>query len=963
MAKSSVWGGLLKERDRNLSWIEKNLCDLDYAGLYLGDEMNTYHFDWEAAIKDGSIDESWRVVFSNMMASGLSMSAPAIALFYQQLHDYFPDWVVERTMCPPTGFNQELMKRDGIRPFAVESKMPLEAFDVICMSMDLSGSAAAVPWLILEGGIPLYSKDRSEEDSFVILGGSALVNPAPYAPFCDILFMGEGEEILPQLLLMMKEGRRQGRAREEILLDAARKWDCLYVPRFYEERYRDDGRLAGTFPLRGDVPKRIRINRVKDLDKVFVTTRPFVNFSEHTTYNTSYEISRGCEGKCAFCLGGFTSLPYRARSAELVKKIAESTIYETGNTSATPVSFNSVSHPQINRIIDDLSGMIGDRIRLVSMRMDGFHNNPELCCYISMQKRGRIAFGVEGASQRLRDLVSKNLSEEQILDTMHEVCRRRFAIVKFMMICNLPSETPADLDELYELAVKIKRIFEEETPPGAKIPKLLISWNSLLVSPHTPLQWAPVKTGILPAYEEFCEKILALGFSTFVPQASADDLMTHFFLRGDGRMAQLLAYMAGEGMIRHDEAYSFGDCEKAEAFMRENGLPPREEWLREYSWEDALPWDIVESPASKEYLYRRYMAIEQKKPASDPICTESCSGCGACVREQLEVLRAMPARREKDRIINLHHPVKKTEFRPVQHVLLEYSCDDLHSVVMPSYWDCEIRRALFHAGVDFDPDSVESFGSRMYERQLGSGANVTCISLGRVYDTDQLRRLIEKHAVNFRVVSVTETRIARRVALAEYRMSLPEGTDKEALRRTIEKRLGEEKWLYGIKTAGSFAYNLRPHVTDVEIRGDDMHIKLCSAYADPRLVFRFLLDIPEDELIHQMPERTGFTFENKGILDIAMTREMRDRYIRSLEAECADAADGPEAAYIAGAQCFNDIDSLFRRDYSVFKRGGRGASNGKYLLRLIEFTVSAADGAPADDPSLEALRKYLNTSA
>ena len=196
------WTKRIEERDINRKWLEDNIFDLEFAGLYLGDEMNTFHFDWDSAVREGRIDKTWRVVIANLVSSYFSLSAPAVALFYQQLHEYFPEWAIERSFCPPTGFDKELMEKDGIRPFAAESGMPLEAFDVMCLSIDLSGSYAAVPWIIMKSGIPLYSKDRGGDDSFVILGGSALVNPGPYAPFCDILFMGEGEEILPQLLSM-----------------------------------------------------------------------------------------------------------------------------------------------------------------------------------------------------------------------------------------------------------------------------------------------------------------------------------------------------------------------------------------------------------------------------------------------------------------------------------------------------------------------------------------------------------------------------------------------------------------------------------------------------------------------------------------------------------------------------------------------------------------------------------------
>lgn len=952
MSANNKWNRLTEERDRNRKWLEDNIFDLEYAGLYLGDEMNTFHFDWDGAVRDGSIEKTWRVVISNLMATHFTMTAPAVALFYQELHEYYPDWVVERSLCPPTELDQELMEKDGIHPFAVESGMPLKAFDVLCLSIDLSGSPVAVPWMIKESGIPLHAEDRGEDDSFVILGGSALVNPEPFSPFCDIQFLGEGEEILPQLLSMMEEGRRKGLSREEILLRAAQSWDCIYVPEFYEERYDGDGHFDGTFPLRDDVPKRIRFSRVRDLDKVFMITKPFVNFGTSVVYNEHYEISRGCEGKCAFCMGGFSSLPYRIRSAELVKQTLDTIIRETGNTSVTPVSFNTVSHPDINRIISDLTGEFGDKVRLISMRMDGFHDNPELCCFISMQTKGRMAFGVEGASQRLRDLVSKNLTEERILDTMREVCRSGYYVIKFMMICNLPTESEEDLDELYELAVKIRRIFEEETPPGGRMPRLLFSWNPLKVSPHTPLQWTGVRQGKISAFDDFAEKVKGLGFNSVVHENTADEWLTNLFLRGDRRLAALLEYMAERGEVRHQETYSDEAYDRAVRFLHDNQLPPVDEWFREYGLDEPLPWDIVESPASKEYLKKRCKAMHQRKPVSDPVCTESCSGCGACDSYQREQLRSMPARREKDRKIDLHHPVRREKPVHVQHVQMMFTYDRMHSVVVPSYWDCEIRRALFKAGVSFDPDSVECFGSRDYAKQIASGFNVTSISLCSRYDLSQLKELIEEHAVNFRVDSIDETDRPLRPTSVTYRIRLPEGTDPVLFAEKLKKKQSEKEWLCKGENMFSHMQDLKRSVKDVFVQDNELVIVLFSGMADPMKVYRYLLDLPRDKVIRRFPVRTGFTFEKTGVLDLARTRDVRDAYIRSL-GDTTEAGTRDEAleAYISSNQCLMDIDRLIRRDYLIYEEGYRHHETRERLAGLIGYTAGFSGIAEEDDPA------------
>lgn len=965
---ADFWKLLLDERNNNQKWFEKRFLELDFPELYLGDEMNTFHFDWDRAITENTIEETFRIALLNMAASRQSFSAPAISLFYELLHAYDPSWVIERSLCPPTPGNRIVMKNDGIRPFAVESKMPLPAFDVVCLSMGLTLSAVNVPWLILESGIPLHSKDRFPSDPFVILGGSALVNPGPFLPFCDLLFFGEGEDILPELLSMIQKGKRDGLSRDEILMNAVCRWDCLLAPCFYEERFSENGRFTGTFPLNNKVPEHIRFSKIPDLNKTFIPSRPFLNFSTYTPHSSHFEISRGCEGKCSFCMPGFTTLPFRPRNSKLVLDTMDKLIYETGNTAMSPVSFNSVSHPEINEIIRDMSSIVEDRIRLISLRMDDFISNPELCCFISMQKRGRIAFGVEGSSQRLRNLVSKNLSEEQILAAMRETCRTGYSTVKFMMICNLPSETKEDLEELYQLAVKIHDIFEEETLPGKMRPWLLISWNTLHVSPHTPLQWTGISHTILPEYAEFTDKIKALGFSTFTPSFSADDVMSQLILRGDSRLSKLLEYLARNGEIKHNAPYSDDVVEKTVHFLSDNSLPSIDEWFRAYTWEDAFPWDIVESPASKEYLYKRYLTLNMANPKPDPICSESCSGCGACGGEHQKELRGMVPLREEDRKIDLHHPVRKTDFRPVLYVLMEFEYDYLHSAVIPSYWDCEIRRALFHAGVSFDPDSVESFGSSMFSDHCAAGFNVTGISLGKHYEPEQLKDLIEEHAVNFHVRSVSEAEAPLRVHTVSYRIPLPEDIDAEELSSYIETALGEKEWsywFYADSVPRPLLKNLRPAVQRVKIQDNYMLITMGPAFTAPGNIYHYLLQLPPDKPLPFMPERIGFTFEKQGIIEQAMSRKTRDAFIRhrAKKIKHGDEEFNGLAAYISSENCLQDLKALIRRDYTMpppfhyripKNLSGRKRDlysfkgSVKYLLKLIAFVIRDYEGIFSD---------------
>ena len=767
------WTTLKEERDRNIRWVNDRLFDLDFPMLYLGDEMNTFHFDWDSTIEKGTIDEIPRILFLNLGSYKRTLDASALLMFYDELHTLKPSWIVERSLCPASANDLKIMRADSIRPFAVESKMSAECFDVVCMSMNFFWNTVSIPWFLFESKLNVFSKNRAEDEPFIILGGAAVYNPAPYMNFCDIIFFGEGEDVLPGLLSMIVEKKRLGLSREEILLLAAQTYDCLYVPRFYEERFNGSGTYEGTFPLRGDVPKQISFYRIKDLDCSFVSTKPPLSFASPVTMTSLQEISKSCEGKCSFCAPCFTSLPFRVRSAELVRKYRQEAAFMTGNYASVLVSFNSVSHPQINRIIHDIGEDSCGPVRSLTFRADTYENNPEYFCFLASSDSSRAVFGIEGASQRLRDVVSKNLSEEQILNTMREICHLGISCVKFMMISGLPGETQEDLDELVELIKKINVIFKEETLPGLSRPKLLITWTPLTVYPHSPLQWAGINRRLKADYSSLTARLNELNCYACETSITSDSLFSQLILRGDSRLEGFLLKLAKEGLLRHDEPYPDEVFDSLEHYLAGKGLPQADEWFREYSFEDPLPWDIIKSPASKKYLWKRYQMMRAESPLNDDLCTRSCSGCGGCTKEDRDNLKEIAKLRKQDAKISLSHVMAKEKHTPAQHVLMEFAYDRPHSFVFPGYWDCEICRALNLSGIKYDPASVRTIGSEQYAGISGSGANLTCISLDERIRLSDLEKRISENALNFHITSLKEIEAPLRITAISYCYKLP----------------------------------------------------------------------------------------------------------------------------------------------------------------------------------------------
>ena len=378
-------------------------------------------------------------------------------------------------------------------------------------------------------------------------------------------------------------------------------------------------------------------------------------------------------------------------------------------------------------------------------------------------------------------MVSKNLTEDQILSTMREICRFGISSVKFMMISNLPGETQEDLDELVDLVKKVMAIFEQETLPGLSRPKLLISWTPLTVYPHSPLQWAGINRSFDIDYTALIEELKALGCYASETVITSDSLIHQLMQRGDSRLQGFLLKLAKEGKLRHDDPYPDEVLDSLEDYLSKNNLPSLDEWFRELSYADPLPWDIIRSPASKEYLWKRFEMMKSEKPENDAVCTKACSGCGGCDTEDKVRLKEISTLRSQDAKIDLKHIAPKKDQAPVQHVLMEFEYDLPHSFVFPGYWNCEIRRALNLSGIKYDIQSVSTTGSDRYSGISGAGLNVTCISLFERIEPSELKRRISEHALNFKIRSIKEIDSPVRVSSVSYCYLLPDGTDEEML--------------------------------------------------------------------------------------------------------------------------------------------------------------------------------------
>ena len=436
----AAWKRLFQKKKDYTRWFNENGYLLHVPQTLLGDEMNSVHFDWDKAFEEGTLEDHFGVALIDVHASPSVSCSTALRIFYQEMHEYDPSWIVERFMCPVSPANEKLIKGSGFAYLSLEGGMPINVFDVICCSQQMIGDEVNIIGMLQDAGIPVLSKDRTEDDPIIIRGGASSFSPSVIMDVCDLFFIGEGEGVLTELVAMIRDDLKKGMKREDILLEATQKWDCLWAPVFYEQRFDEKGDLTGMFPLRSDVPETIRYKYVPDLDNCFVLTNPIGNFAYPSNFTGGIEVTRGCEGQCSFCVSGHVCMPFRVRSVDCVVEKAREHLHNTGAEKVMISSFSGMSYPYLNTLARKINKEIGAPFVTMSLRLDSVNENPEFCAMLQRQGKNRIVFGVEGISQRLRQVTSKNCSEQQILDTVRALCHDGYRKIKFMFISGLPGE-------------------------------------------------------------------------------------------------------------------------------------------------------------------------------------------------------------------------------------------------------------------------------------------------------------------------------------------------------------------------------------------------------------------------------------------------------------------------------------------------------------------------------------------
>lgn len=597
--------------------IEKFLLGVQKPGRYTGGELNSI-------VKDKSkIDIRYAFCFPDTYEIG--MSHLGMKILYSLVNARDDAWC-ERVFAPDVDMEQ-IMRDNGIPLYALESGEAIKDFDLIGFTMQYELSYTNVLNMLDLAGLPVRSRDRKDLTPIVIAGGACVCNAEPMAEFFDITLPGDGEEVTNELIDLLKEYKAKGATKQEFL-EAAAQIKGVYVPSLYEVEYNDDCTVKSITPTHG-APEKVEKRNVADLDKMFAPTEFVVPFLEVVHDRTTVEIFRGCIRGCRFCQAGFLNRPLREKSPEVVEAQCRSICEKTGYDEISLCSLSTSDYRGLEKLITDMLPWTVENkinISLPSLRADNFPK--ELMEQLNAVRRSGLTFAPEAGTQRLRDVINKNITEEEVLSTARRAFAGGWTAVKLYFMIGLPTETEDDIRGIADLAqAVVDEFYHNENKPKGKGVNVSVSVASLVPKPFTPFQWEPQdRPDTLIEKQNFlisCVKTRKVSVSRHVPWTS---FLEGVFARGDRRLCDVIETAWRKG-CKFDSWEEHLDREKWMGSFAENGIDPFFYTARRRSFDEVLPWDHMDYGVTKKFLIRENEKAHRGETTAS--CREKCAGCGA----------------------------------------------------------------------------------------------------------------------------------------------------------------------------------------------------------------------------------------------------------------------------------------------------------------------------------------------
>jgi len=596
--------------------LDKILPNIQKPGRYVGGEYNS-------VVKDkNEVDIRYAFCFPDTYEIG--MSHLGMKILYSLVNEREDAWC-ERVFAPWTDMEEE-MRKNNIPLYGLESLEPIKDFDLIGFTLQYELSYTNVLNMLDLAQLPIKAADRKELTPIVIAGGSCVCNPEPMSEFIDIFLPGEGEEVTNDLIDLLKEHKKKGSDKETFIREAV-KIKGVYAPSLYDVTYNADGTVK-EIKAKDGAPEKVEKRIVKDLDSMYFPDKFVVPAIEVVHDRTTAEIFRGCIRGCRFCQAGFLYRPIREKSPEVVNQQCLALTESTGYDEISLCSLSTSDYTGLPSLLEKLlSWTTDDRINLSlpSLRIDNFSD--DLMEKLLEVRRSGLTFAPEAGTQRLRDVINKNITEEEVLSTAKKAFSGGWTAVKLYFMLGLPTETPEDVKGIAELAQKVVNEFynNPEKPKGKSV-SVSVSAASFVPKPFTPFQWEAQATP-----EELKEKQEYLLESTTTKKVRVSfhktptSLMEAVLARGDRRIASVIetAWKKGCKFDSWDDQFDFDKW--VEAFD-ENGLQTDFYANRKRSFDEVLPWDHMDYGISKSFLIKENERAYQSQ--TTPHCREKCAGCG-----------------------------------------------------------------------------------------------------------------------------------------------------------------------------------------------------------------------------------------------------------------------------------------------------------------------------------------------
>jgi len=593
-----------------LSYPDSILHQVTRPARYTGGEWNSVIKDWDKT--------ALRFALGYPDLYEIGMSNMALPILYDILNGQ-SDILAERFFAPWVDMEAAL-RAAGIPLLSLESKRPLKDFDAIGFSLDYELTYTNVLNILDLSQLPVLASERDDSHPIVIAGGSCCLNPEPISEFIDLFVIGEGEEVLPELVDCLRQWKKNKAPKKELLQEAA-KIPGVYVPGFYKVEYETDGLVKSITPTVAQAKAVIERRIVDKLPPP--VTRPVVPYIEVVHDRGAIEIQRGCTRGCRFCQAGVIYRPLRQRPQTEIIQAAGELIANCGYNEASLVSLSSSDYPRIEELVASLAHDYKNlALSLPSLRIDSF--SLKLMESLPSRRKTGLTFAPEAGSERLRRIINKGITEEQILETAAAAFGRGWRSLKLYFMLGLPTETTEDIEATIELVAKI-RAAGKGTRGG--MPQVRISMSTFIPKPHTPFQWvAQAGEEQLNAKHELLKTGLRRKGSHLSWADPRISLLEAALSRGDRRLGKVIydAWRSGSSFDAWDERFNHQNW--LDAFAH-NGLEPGFYAHRERSLDELLPWSHIDAGVSADFLKREYQRSLKGEETAD--CREqACNACG-----------------------------------------------------------------------------------------------------------------------------------------------------------------------------------------------------------------------------------------------------------------------------------------------------------------------------------------------